>query len=461
MAIATVDEIHTFLIADFYNTYRNDPNGVPDVSRNSFNWKWLRTFAAGIAGGYSNLNALISDLFPNTAEGVLLRQWATAKGLVVKAATGARKSKALRVTGTIGTMVPLGKVLTHTSGLRFENTSSDVVGPGGYVDLDIAAIDVGSSTRLNAGEALTFSTSTGGIKDAAKLVLDLDEDGTDAEQDGDLQARLATRFSAPPRGGSIADYVAWSLAVTGIKSANVYPLRRGWGTVHVAALHDGSGSDRILSAPEVADHQAALDSLRPVGMRGFLSLLVNPQAVDVDHQIITDGSPDHVFDWDDSTAPTATAVNTGTRTITLSARPDSMKASDRVTFSGGATGAERVIDSFGAGTDIVLTADDAGDLPNVGDSVYSGGPLVQPVRAAILAHFASLGTANPDSKQYGTWEGNLDPGAIDTASRGIIGVRRASTLTPAALVEATDPAFPNDNPINLIVAGRVIVRSKH
>src|SRR5690606_11505971 len=119
MIIPSIEELHTFLIADYYNTYRNDPNGPPDVSQDSLNWKWLRTFAAGVAGGFSSLNALISDLFPNTAEGALLRQWATAKGLVVKGATGARKSKALRVFGAPSTVVPIDKVLTHVSRLAF------------------------------------------------------------------------------------------------------------------------------------------------------------------------------------------------------------------------------------------------------------------------------------------------------------------------------------------------------
>lgn len=461
MIIPSLEELHTFLIADFYNTYRNDPNGLPDVSQGSFNWKWLRTFAAGVTGGHANLNALISDLFPNTAEGTLLRQWATAKGLVIKSATGARKSNALRVYGTGSTVVPADRILTHVSGLTFKNTNSDVIGPGGYVDVDIAAIDVGSATRLNAGESLTFAVSVAGLKESAKLVLDLDEDGADTESDGDLQSRLAKRFSDPPRGGAIADYVAWATEVTGIANAYVYPLRRGWGTVHVAALHAGTGAARMLSSPEVADLQAALDTKRPVGMRGFLVLGTSSEPKDVEHLYIPDGSPDHEPDWDDTTAPSVTVWTSATRKVTLGVRPDSMKAGDRVTFSTGATGAERVIDALDGVNAIILTVDEDGDVPAVAASVYAGGPLVQPIRAAILAHFASLGTANPDAKRYGTWEGNLDPSALDAAARAIAGVRRANTTTPAVLIEASDPAFPNDGTVGLITPGRVLVRRQH
>jgi uncharacterized phage protein gp47/JayE len=461
MIIPSLEELHTFLIADYYNTYRNDPNGPPDVSQESFNWKWLRTFAAGCAGGFANLNALVSDLFPNSAEGTLLRLWAKAKGLVIKSATGARKSKALRIFGTATTVVPTEQIFTHASGLRFQNTSSDVVGPGGYVDVDVAALDTGAATRLNAGETLTFAVSIPGLQEAAKLVLDLDEDGSDAETDGDLQARLAKRFSDPPRGGSIADYVAWALEVTGIANAYVYPLRRGWGTVHIAALHKGSGSDRMLSSPEVADFSNALNLRRPVGMRGFLALDTVAQTVNVEHLIITDGSPDHEFDWDDTTPATVTAWDPALRKVTFATRPDSMKAGDRITFAGGASGKERVVDALSSTDAVILTVDESGDTPLAPDTAYSGGPLVQPVREAIIALGSSLGTANPDSKRYGTWEGNLDPGAIDTASRSVAGVRRANTTSPAALVEAADPAFPNDNPINLIILGRILVREQH
>jgi uncharacterized phage protein gp47/JayE len=461
MIIPSLDELHTFLIADFYNTYRNDPNGLPDVSEFSFNWKWLRTFAAGVTGGNSNLSALISDLFPNTAEGTLLRQWATAKGLKIKSATGARKSKALRVFGTPTTLVPAEQVLTYVSKLRFTNKNSDIIGPGGYVDLDVAAIDVGSATRLNAGELLMFANSIAGISEEAKLVLSLDEDGADTESDGDLQARLAKRFSDPPRGGSIADYVAWALEVTGIASAYVYPIRRGWGTTHVAALHKGSGGARMLSAPEAADLQNVMNGKRPVGMRGFLVLNTNAEPVDVEHLYIPDGSADHEPDWDDTTPPTVTAWDPVTRIATLSVRPDSMKAGDRVTFSTGATGAERVIDAL-SGTDaILLTVDEDGDEPDIGDTVYAGGPLVQPVRSAILAHFATLGTANPDAKRYDKWEGNLDPSALDAAARTVTGVKRANTTTPSALVEASDPPFPDDLIVGLIIPGRVLVRVQH
>lgn len=458
MIIPSLDETHAFLIADFYNTFRDDP---PNVSRESFNWKWLRTFAAGLAGNFSNLNALISDLFPNTAEGELLRRWAAARGLTPKSATGARKSKGLRVFGTPTTVVPSGAAQTHASNLIFQTASGDVIGPGGFVDVDIEAISVGSATRLSKGEDLAFAVPIAGLQEATKLVLDMDEDGADAESDGDLQARLAKRFSDPPRGGSVADYVAWATDVTGIKLAYCYPLRRGWGTVDVAALHDGTGSARMLSAPEVADLKNALDTKRPVGVKAFRVLLTDAEPVDIEYTVIPDGEPANAFDWDDSSPPTVSAWDGTALKVTFSARPDSMKAGDRVTFATGATGAERVINALDGLNAAILTVDETGDIPVVAQAVYSGGPLVQPIRAAIIALGKSLGTANPDAKRYGNWEGNLRPNAIDRAVGAVAGSVDGTVVAPAALVEASDPAYPADDTVGLIVPARVLVRWEH
>jgi uncharacterized phage protein gp47/JayE len=453
--LPTLEDVHGFLVADFYNTFRHLE---PDVSEGSFNWLWLRTFAAGVTGNHAHIKALETDLLPDTAEGELLRRWAKIRGVTPKGATSARKAKALRFFGTASTAVPTGALLTHSSQLAFLTASADVIGPGGYVDVDVVAVDVGSATRLNAGEELTLATPIAGLSDTAKLVLDLDEDGSDAELDGDLQKRVAKRFSDPPRGGSIADYVAWATDVAGIHEAFVYPVRKGWGNVDVTALHKATGSARMLSAPEVADLYNAIDKKRPVGMKGWRLLATTAESVDVEHTVIPNGDPEFAKDWDDATPPTVAAWDSVTRELEFSARPASMKAGDRVVFAAGATCRERIVDALGTGDTVILKLDLLGDVPTVASVVYSGGPLVQPIRAAILAHIGSLGTANPDSKRYGSWEGNLRPNAIGRVAGSVAGYLDGTTIAPATVQEATNPTPQSDDPIGLIVPGKVLVR---
>lgn len=469
----TLDDQHAFLIA-LYDNLMNDP----DVSPGSFNWLFLKTLAAGVTDNHAHLDATETDLLPDssTDDGILDR-WGAIRGVVRKTATPARKEAALRVFGAATTVVPDSEQLNHASGLRFMTASSGVVGAGGYVDVDIVAIDVGSATRLSAGEDLTFNATPAGLQETAELQLDMDEDGTDLEDAGSYRGRILSRFSAPPLGGTATDYVQWAISVTGIATAYCYPLRQGYGSVDLAALHAGSGTVRVMSAPEVASLQAMIDqaavpmadgtkSGRPVSVRAFRVLTVTTLALDVEVTIVPDGQAQNAFDWDDSTPPNVTGWNAGTRTATLDVRPPSMAPGQRVSFKIAASpntgGAERTIEALGGGTDIILEVDTAGDSPVAGSTIcYSGGPLVQSTRQALISLFDSLGTANPDANRYGAWEGNYRLGAIARVVNAVAGVLDSVPITPAATVEADDPDYPDDGTIQLLIPGRVLVRLAH
>lgn len=459
----TLDEAAVFLVAHFKALFPDD-----DVSETSFNYLWCLTLAAAITDVHAHVKATQNDLLPDTSEGDMLARWATIRGVVKKGATPARKASALRVYGVAASAVPVDTQLRHeASGLLFKIATADVVGPGGYVDADVVAIDTGSQTRLSAGEILRFvGGAPAGLEEDAELQISLDEDGEDEESDGALRLRVLARFSSPPLGGAAADYVQWALEETGIAAAYAYPLRAGLGTVDLAALHAGSGATRVLSAPEVAELQAAIDEKRPAGMKAFRVLQVVATAVNVEVLYTPDGQAQHAPDWDDATPPTVLAWTAGTRTVQLNGgtRPASMQAGDRVIFKPaglGGTGRERVIESLSGADSFVLEVDPTGDEPGVGDTVYSGGPLTEPIRAAVQALIDGLGTANPDATRYGAWEGNLRPTAIGRAAIGVDGVLDADVAAPAALTEASDPSYPDDDEIGLIIAGLIIARRKH
>lgn len=453
----SLDDQHAFLVALTKILLGGD------VSQGSFMWLWSRTQAAGVTDNHAHLKSVLNDLLPDTALGDMLRRWASIRGVVPKGATPSRKDAAGRVFGNVGAAVPDQQELDHASGLRFKINGATVIGAGGFVDANIVAIDTGSATRLNAGEQLVFANTPVGLQETVVLELPLDQDGTDAESDGSLQQRVLSRFSSPPLGGAQEDYVQWALAVTGIASAYCYPIRAGLGSVDLAALHAGSGDARVLLAGEVTALQATIDALRPVGVT-FRVLSVTTLGVDVEVLISPTGAIGTVFDWDDAAPPTCTAFNAGTRTMTFSARPADLIPGDRIVIkhlAGGGTGKERVVESLGAGNDVVLELDATGDVPANTDVIYSGGPLVQPARAAIQAVFDALGTANPDLNRYGSWEGDLRPGALMTAVRAIAGVLDVVVSTPGATVEAADPVYPNDGTIQLLKAGRILVRRNH
>lgn len=455
----TLDDQIAFTVAHFAALFPAD-----DVSALSFNYLWCVCLAAAVTDNHANIEAAKNDLMPNTEEGAV--RWAPIRGVVPKTATPARKAQALRVFGTAATDVPALSQLVHEeTGLKFQTTSDALVGPGGYVDCDVAGVDVGSVTRLGPPQKLRFTTPIADLEEIAELQLDLDEDGEDAESPGSLQQRVASRFSTPPLGGAQEDYVQWALAVTGWATAYAYPLRAGVGTVDLAALHAGSGGARIPTAPEVAELQAALDKKRPVSVKQFRVLTVLGEENNIEVTVVANGQPENAFDWDDTVVPAVDTYDDPSRTVTLAAdRPSTMKAGDRVIFKnagGTGTGAERVIESLSGDDAFVLEADAEGDVPANLDAVYSGGPLVQPARDAIQDLLDSLGTANTDDNRYGSWEGSLDPGSIRSAATSIDGVRRATVIAPADLVDASDPEYPDDGDIGLIIGGRIIVRCQH
>lgn len=460
----TFDECAAFLVANFARLFPED-----DVSVTSFNFLWCLTLAAAITDNHAHIDAAKNDLFPDTSEGADLERWRKIRGVPAKGATSARKAAALRVFGPAATAVPVDTELQHDSnGELYRITTGSVVGPGGYVDVDVAAIGTGSKTRLEKGQflRLTNPPATPNLIEEAELQLDLDEDGEDKELDGALRLRVLSRFSSPPLGGAATDYEQWALEEDGIAAAYAYPIRGGLGTVDVAALHAGSGAVRVLSAPEVADLQAKIDAKRPISVKAFRVLAVTATPTNIEVLITPDGQAQNAFDWDDTVAPTTNAWDGALRKLTFAggARPASMQVGDRLSIKradGTGSGKERVVESFDGAAAVILEADAQGDEPAVADTIYSGGPLVELVREAIQDLVDSLGTANPDATRYGPWEGNLRPTALARDAMGIDGVIDASVTAPAALVEASDPVFPDDGTVGLITAGRILVRWKH
>lgn len=454
--IQTLDELHEFKLALLKSLLPG-----ADVSRGSFLWLWSRSEVGGVADNHAHIAGVLEELLPDSASGAYLERWGAVVGVTKKYATPARKANALRVYGTAGSTVTTGDALTHESGQTFQVNEDETIPAAGYVDVDVLAISTGSTTRLSAGETLTFDAPPTGIEEASELQLDMDEDGDDDEDDGPYRLRILDRFRSPPLGGAANDYVQWALEVTGVASAYCYPNRAGFGTVDVAALHTGSGSSRLLSAGEVAEVQAYLDERRPVSVLGCRVLTVLEQSVSVEALITATGEAAYEWDWDDSTAPIVSAWNGTTRLLTFTLdRPDSMKAGDRLVIKDAAglgSGQAYTIEALSS-TDAVYLESVPAVAPVATDVVYSGGPLTEPVREAILALIDGLGPANPDATRYGDWEGSLRISSLYRATNGVDGVLDAEITTPAATVAAADPAFPLDASVYLLTPVRVLVR---
>lgn len=437
-----------------------------DVSAESMPWALMGAFAGAVTGNFAHASAARNDTMPDTATKDMADRWGNFRGVKRKTATPAGKANALRFTGTPGTPIPDATLLVHRpSQLQFRTVGLTAIGSGGTVDASVIAVDVGSRTRLNAGEVLSLQAQISGLQDDAELQLAIDQGGDDAELDDEYVPRYLERWRNPSLGGTASDFVKLATDQAGIAVAYCYPNRMGFGSVDLAPLHPGSGAFRVLTAAETSNLFAVMNAQRPVAMRQFRVLQVVTQAVPVEATFVDDGSLASAPDWDDTAPPTCLNWNPATRTLQFAGgtRPATLQPNGRITFSDGVTGRERVVESLSGADSVVLVFDANGDIPSPGTIVYAGGQLIEPARRAVQRVFDGLGTANPDQVRYGPWEGNLRPTAITRAIGAVPGVLDVGALvTPTATVTANDPAAnPLDATIGLLIAGRILIRRAH
>lgn len=468
------------------------------TSPRSYHSKRAGFFAAAATQIGYQIAKLFADNMPDTAsDGVngqpgAIDRWGGIKNVIRKDATVASKPAAARVRGTPGTAVTVGQQLKHkSSGLLFQIATTTAVGGSGYVDADIASISKGSAARLDALTVLEFVTTPPFLETQVVLQKDIDQGGFDREGFGSYRGRVLDAFANPQSGGNKTDYVAWGEQLAGITSAYSFPNRAGIGTIDIVGLKSGTGAARVLSAGELAALIAYLQGLAPAPiaaqygpLRG-LSIVLDPQPVEI--VLTPNGESAYAFDW--TGGPLAVVGWTpATLALQVTALPSGMKAGHHISLKGVATAQDgreyRIAALSGVDTMILETAPTV--APAATDLVYSGGPLVTPVRDAILAHgngeivYAGkratpapesslesvvglevladgIGPANP-AGVYGTWAGGIYLATLGKIAIYKAGVRNYQIVAPAADYEATDDAFPNDAQIHLIYFSSVLVR---
>jgi uncharacterized phage protein gp47/JayE len=468
-------------------------------SARSYHGRRITVLGAAVSLLHRQVAGVATDILPTTApDDGAIDEWGGIYGIERNDPIGASADAAGRVRGLAASTVTIGTELVHPlSQLRFKIASSVVI-PGAplYLDADIEAIDTGAATRLAAGEVLEFvGSAPAGIENQVTLVKDL-AGGADAEQFGAYRQRVLDAMGNPPSGGNPADFEAWALEVDGIAKARVYRKRAGLGTTDVAVLHAGTGDTRIPSSGTRAAVLAYLKGKAPgqiAGDPGSLRVL-EPIADEQDVEMLIQPRNDAAFAFDWTGDMTVSAYNAGTREVTVTGGvlPDSLFAGARIVVKGVASaqlGEEMIVESI---TDVdKFTVQDVPDVALAAtDVIYSGGPLVTPIRNALCAHldgekvFAARGgvpkgesqlveddettvgleviaegvdTANPDG-EYGAWTGGIVSDVLRQIAMAKVGVRKTTLVTPAADYEAEDYQFPNDAQIGLVTRGAVLVR---
>lgn len=365
-------------------------------STQSYHGRRATYIAAAATSLHAHVDSVQRDVHPLTAgEGKPINDWCEAVGLPLKTATPARKAAAGRIRGLAAATVTSGEQLKdENSGLIYEVTQNVTIPAGLFFDADIAAVDTGSKTRIKAGTVLKFINLVTDIETTVVLQLDLDEDGFDDEQFGSKRARFLATMQQTSSGGNQADLVKWTIAsLNSVATGFAYPNRAGKGTIDVVGFYNASGSARSLTPDDRDAVKLYIQTVAPFQIAGdggglrVLSTVADPR--DIEILLEPNGQAAFSFQWDDSSAPAVLSWNGTTRELHFATTlPASLRAGHSLTFKGVASsqdGREFKIESI-SDTDKVILEKIPAVAPVATDLIYSGGPLVTPVRDAIIAH---------------------------------------------------------------------------
>lgn len=225
-----------------------------------------RALALATAGASHGLHGHIaylgSQIIFDTAESVFLRRWAAAFGVTPKDPAAANGT--ITVTGTPATSVPLGTTWERSDGVQFVSTSAVVLPGGGSESVPVEAVDAGIDPNTDESTTVSLTSPIAGVDTDATVESPGLRNGTDAETDASLLARLLLRAQTPSAGGGPGEYVIWALEQPAVTRAWEYPQALGAGTVLVRYMTDGATADGIPSPSSVTAMQAHLEAKAPL-----------------------------------------------------------------------------------------------------------------------------------------------------------------------------------------------------
>lgn len=435
--------------------------------------------------GNQRLGQLERNVTPEFADERGANQWATALGVPRKGASTVRGTQALEISGTNSSSVSVGLQLTYVDGgLSYETTTGGTIvtaEPRGTVVVDIQSISTGSETRLFAGTPLRVDSPPAGVDDTATVLKDLVAGGRDEEALGAWRDRETRVWRDKRVAGSESGYTTEALALPDGERVFLYRRKPTGGSISVMAYKEGEGGAKLQT---VSERQALEDELQDEIVNDTIIALVPvPKLVHVDTVVVLLPGNVPAFvgtytvaSWDagSSTLTVNEAlgedVGVGDLLTIESADPESTSATGKPVTVAAVTGASTLVLVSIDGRQPVLDF-----VPAVSDVVYPSSPAMHDAWSAIrfgasecttLPGLEQLGPANPEFT-YGSWLSDVRAAEIMQLAKSSAGIDDAtitlstgSPLTPtgADIIEAVEFAFPDDNQVEALLPGQVVVR---
>jgi uncharacterized phage protein gp47/JayE len=181
------------------------------------------------------------------------------------------------ITGTNGTNIPIGKIYTRGN-FAYQVTVLATVSSGSAT-LVLESLTSGSEPNLIATDILTESNPTVGLSSTITIAT-ITQSGRDEESIENFRNRISLRQKFPPQGGSVSDYVQWTLEVPGISEA--FPFLDSPGIIYVYPLLETTNPlARIPDNSKLTEVENYLNSypLRPlnanINTSAFTEITIN------------------------------------------------------------------------------------------------------------------------------------------------------------------------------------------
>jgi len=169
---------------------------------------------------------------------------------------------AVRFTGTLGTSIPAGTILTRDDGATYATDATALVPAVGYIDVAVTGQATGPSGNALADTPLVMSPAIAAITETVVDPKGIGR-GSDIEGIEDYRQRLLFRKRNPPHGGSESDYEMWALSVAGVTRAWAKGNAFREGTVAVWVMMDDAYLDGIPQQADLDAVQAVFDLNKP------------------------------------------------------------------------------------------------------------------------------------------------------------------------------------------------------
>lgn len=169
----------------------------------------------------------------------------------------------LQFLGTASTPIPIDTVVQRADGVQYDTDIADVIGGGGFVDIQVTALVAAADGDAAAFSETTLVSPIAGVNDTQFFGATGASGGLDTESDEGLVGRIELRVQSAPKGGADGDYIQEMLTVAGVTRGFEFPLQAGPGTVVLYFVRDDE-SPIIPDAGELATVAAVIELFRPV-----------------------------------------------------------------------------------------------------------------------------------------------------------------------------------------------------